>query len=788
MKRRHSQGRFFCSGLLLLAVACLGGLPGRAQQPPAPPDPPLAVQVADRAERTSANIVVRNAYLSCFAGSPRDWDVVLSTVGAEYEQASETRFMPVLSLAFDRELGDGENLEWMALWNLGKQRTGFWSNLRAVFPFNRRQSSPGWQPPAKKARRLEQLQKGEADGKKLKAQAPDLDAVNLWKPSYTPLVTSALRSALGWADAYSPAQFLYRTWLFRRRDLRDRRFQQTYQGLTWYLDAVDSSGLAVPRETLAAVKFHLIRNRSTFGPWVAEEGFLESAWGYDSHWRQRTLSVSATLMIAANEYGLGYEELYQPVVNGTATPVGGLLYYDPAVAPAASQARWDSPNLFDLGYNPWTDPRVQKLAREHPGERIPLGLYSHYAVLPRKPILLVDFFNPGNARRREAAAVRMNLLREAMGLGAPRLVYWGVYKPTTYIANKKAFTPLANRVPALGLEDFRLLLRARLLFEPELADTLLREVDKRELNPLMPAGATEQLNAQIQYETLRGQEGAEACRQVGAVRQQLYRQFSGRQAEALDAAQRAELRGWLEQQRALIQLSRLAASDQIWEELWEEAAAPLAVLESVELAPRLPTRKVLLNFERRLLDEQQRMGSPAPAELAQAPLQIEALLARAYAAQGRPPDELARDLGNLQRKLAAERRHQEARRAEKQRKQFEARLQQSLEWLARLDGKKDLEVVPPWRVEGAVEFLTEAPEAVRRNGGLEPVLARYRLRVEQALTRTEALLSRRRFEEEEIETARLRCLARLAQARREKLLATTEPKKNGPPRAGNQTD
>lgn len=752
------------SGFVLLLLWVLAGVASAAEPGP-PSEPPLALQAADPARRAHTRLTVRNLALRCAPDSSLDTDVILSTVGTEYEQDGQTHFLPVLSMAYDRELHGGQELEWLALWTLGRQSTGVGANLRALLPLSAGKRAADWQPPATKVRWLEQLQAGEVDWSRFSAPAPDLDAVRLGRASYTGLVASSLRRILDWAGVANPVRFLYRTWLYRRRDLRDRRFQQTYQGLVWYLDAVDSTGLAVPQPTMAEIKFHLIRNRSTFALWVPENQFLESSWAYDSARRQRTISVSSTLMTAANEYRLGFEEFHQPVVNGTPTPVGALLYYDPAAAPAPSEVRWNSPNLFDLRYNPFTDRRVQELAQQHPGQRIPLALYSYYAALPRKPIILVDFFDPDNPRQREAAAVRMSLLREFLSVTEVQVLYWGVYKPVSFIANKKAFTPLANRVPAMGVEEFRLLLRQRLLFEPSLADSLLRLVDRRELNPLMPAAETERLSAQINYLLLSGNQGADACQAVQDVRRRLYRESTGRDAAALTTEQWRTLEPWLDQRRALRTLGLLAESDQTWERLREDSELPLRTLEAVPPAPRLPTRGTLLAFERRLLEEQDQLAPTLPANLEALRRQVEQLLARVYAQEGRPASDLERDVAELQRRVAEERRQRETLLAKEQKKRFEKTVKKELEWLARLKAKPDLRLVSAWRIEQAVDFLTTAPEVARRNPILQPVLARHQKKIEQALGATEQLLSQQDYDEEIVETTRQRCLAMLSEAR-----------------------
>lgn len=756
----------------------------QAQQPAQPGAASLIRRVADPALRSDARPVVRNLSLSCFDDSHLQPDVILSTVGVESQEGGATRFQPVLSLAFDRDVRGGDGLEWMALWNLGKQPTGFWSNLRALVPLNRHPRSVEWRPPTGKLRLLERLESGESEGPFPDAPDPEVDAARLGHPSYAGLATSTLRQALDRASVFNPVQFVYRTWLFRRRDLRDRRFQQTYQALGWYLDAVERSGLEVPHPTLAEVGFHLIRNRSTYAPWVAEAQYFDWTSSYDSAWRQRNNSVSATLLMAANEVGLGFQELREPVESGASRPVGGFLYFDPAVAPRADQVRWPSPNLFDLKYNPFTDRRVQELAAQHPGERIPLALYSYYAVLPRKPILLVDFFDADNAAQREAAAVRMSLFRELLQTGGPGLVYWGLYRPTVYIANKKAFTWLANRVPAMGVEEFRLLLRSGLLFEPELAGALLREVDKRELNPLMPVGPAEQLNARLNYKLLQANHGAAVCQQVREVRQQLLEAFTGATTPNLTPETRAALRGWLDQRRALLGLARLSETPMTWEQLKDESAPVLAVLETVSLSPRLPTRRLLLQFYARLFDEEQRLPGPLPAELADTTAQVERLLARAARAEGRSTEQVARDLHAVQNKILAEQHHEQARLAKKQRDQFKNELAEALDWLDKFRSKGDLLRTSPWRVERAVEFLTQAPALVRQNQRLEPVLARYRSRIEKRLAQTQVLLTRASYQNEIAEGARRRCLELLAASQRAPLPAVSGARSGRPAGSG----
>jgi hypothetical protein len=216
----------------------------------------------------------------------------------------------------------------------------------------------------------------------------------------------------------------------------------------------------------------------------------------------------------------------------------------------------------------------------------------------------------------------------------------------------------------------------------------------------------------------------------------------------------------------------LGSSHLPWERLHQESEPALERLGTARLAARLPARKVLLGFYRRLFEEGRRFEPPMPESLESTTADVEAILARVYEAEHRSA-QLAQDLRELKGKVVAERERTDARQVQKRKKEFEEKIKRQLEWLAKLNSKKDLRVVSAWRIERALEFLTAAPSAAAQDPHLQPILERYQWRMAKARASTADLLQQLSYEEELIEGARLRCLALLEWELRPLVAATS---------------
>jgi len=280
---------------------------------------------------------------------------------------------------------------------------------------------------------------------------------------------------------------------------------------------------------------------------------MELVYDYESSVRVQLGKTSSWMQSAANEHQLRYQPIYRFSSNGAPFPLGGVLYYNPRLGSLPEPGWWSVANPFDLPYNPHTHPDVQRLAREHPDELIPLALYTFQTSLSLRPIIVVDFFAPGNPRRREGGYEMMVLTKDWLAITTGMLGYERIpYHVVSWAANKKGFTYLVDRSSRLGIEELRMALESDLYFEPSLRGSLLDRADQRVLNPLVRPGRVEEQLARIQFESLRAEGGRALCRQVNEVRQAVQKRLEV-PANQPAAAQHQEfarrLKAWRHQER-----------------------------------------------------------------------------------------------------------------------------------------------------------------------------------------------------------------------------------------------
>ncbi|MGH9789296.1 MAG: hypothetical protein ACRD4U_11415, partial [Candidatus Acidiferrales bacterium] len=412
--------------------------------------------------------------------------------------------------------------QWLAYWVFGPSPANPWRHTLAFFPI------PAGAPKASE-RELIQLEerlgaiKKNPEKAKLMAPSPVVNLINLGRAPVGDGFWGGLQRGFSWANVFNPAQFVYRSYLHRRRDRSERQFQRAYIGLQWLVD-VEFDDELDPRwvATTNDLRFHLLKNRSFFGRFMTHAEGMDLVHDYESDVRRQLGKTSSWLQSAANEHHLRYQPVYRYSANGAGFPMGGVLYYDPQLATEPDPGWWSVANPFDLPYNPHTHAEVQRLAREHPDELIPLAVYSFQTSLALRPIIVVDFFAPGNPRSRESASQMMVLAKHWLAITTSSLGYERIpYRVISWAANKKGFTYLVDKSSRLGIEEMRLALESDLYFTPENAEALLSRVDQRVLNPLVKAGPVEERLAHIQFESLRAREGRALCEQVNDVREKM---------------------------------------------------------------------------------------------------------------------------------------------------------------------------------------------------------------------------------------------------------------------------
>ncbi|MFQ5694904.1 MAG: hypothetical protein ACE5HB_02855, partial [Terriglobia bacterium] len=539
------------SSLLLLGL--LLAVPASALAAPAPAEDGRHPVVGRLLTPEGARVVVRREPCRCDPGPDGAADVVLLTLGTENKLDGQAHFHPLASLAFDRSLSEGKSGHWMALWSYGPSPAGWRRTLRALLPLPVGAPRASGKDLERLDRRLQAILSS-PEQSALLVPDPLIDLPQLGHASTSQGVLGGLKRGLGWAGVFNPAQFLYRAYLTRRKDRRERTFQRAYLAVQWLLDVsysgeTDSAWLA----TMNDLRFHLLRDRSLFGRLISHADALDVVYGYESVVRIQLGKTSSWLQSAANEHHLRYQPIYRYTHGGAASPVGGVLYYDPRLGTEPDPGWWEIANPFDLPYNPHTHPKVQRLAAEHPEELIPLAVYTFQTDLALRPIITIDFFSSGNPHQRESTQQTMTLLKQWLAITTGTLSPARVpYAAVSWAANKKGYTLLVDKSSRLGIEELRLALESELYFNPEQRQQLLERADQRVLNPLIKAAPVEERLAHIQHESLLALDARGLCRRVAKVRREMGKRLEvprglSAQQQRRDLARR--LVAWHQQRR-----------------------------------------------------------------------------------------------------------------------------------------------------------------------------------------------------------------------------------------------
>ncbi len=498
-----------------------------------------------------ATVVVQRELYACQDGATAP-DISLLVLGAESDVGGQKHFHPLGALAFDRTLG-AEPGQWLAYWVFGLGPASGWKHLQAFFPIPAGAPNVSEEELLRLEEDLGAIQRN-PEKARLRVPGPVVTLANLDRSSMEDGFWGGLRRGLAWANVINPAQFVYRSYLHRRNDRQERKFQRAYVGLQW-LNDLEFTHERDPQwvGTLNDLRFHALRNRTFFGRFLTHAEGMELVYDYESSVRVQLGKTSSWMQSAANEHQLRYQPIYRFSSNGARVPLGGVLYYDPSIGSLPEPGWWSVANPFDLPYNPHTNAEVQQRAREHPDELIPLAVYSFQTSLALRPIIVVDFFAPGNPRRRESGYEMMVLTKEWLAITTSMLGYERIpYEVVSWAANKKGFTYLVDRSSRLGIEEMRMALESDLYFEPALREDLLDRTDQRVLNPLARPGRVEEQLARIQFESLRAEGGRTLCRQVNEVRQKVQERLDVPDDQPAAAQQQEfarRLEAWRHQER-----------------------------------------------------------------------------------------------------------------------------------------------------------------------------------------------------------------------------------------------
>ena len=668
---------------------------------------------------------------------------VLTTVGSEHESSGGTEFHPLVSVLVDYSFEEAPQGRWLALWNLGHKTPSVGERLGAVFPAhvsNKKSHPSAIRKLEKKRRRLEE------NPARAGSRFPDpfLEVTGERYRAKEHLVLEGIKRSLGTVVGFwsklSPitygAHVLFRNYLLRHTDIKERQFEQAYLGLTWYTDLATRTpeADALSAEAIADLKFKLLASRHFFGRWAKREEAEDFVHGFESEMRDHLWGTSCLLASEANEYYLAYEEFHRYTAGGVPLALGGILYYDPALAPEPSQVRWPGFNPFDLTYNPFENRDVLRAASS--GDRVPLAIYAYQSNMALKPIIAVDFFDPDNPRMREAATYWHKLGDQALAVYTGKGIYvWAANKSGSFMANRKGLTYFSDSKHSLGLEELRLSLASHLYFEEEAADSLADSMDRLLINPLTQPTRTQALRAQIQY--LRLARPAQLVRLGRRLRTKQIRKATGTEG-SVGEAELASYRRYLKRQREIRTLRVFLEDEHLPSIPPGQITASLSNLYRESLDPDPELVKFLLHF--RLDLEQRPLLARYPEPASWLP-DVDQVLVRLYEAEGRSPELLAADLSEVAEKqkkvalkVAQEYRKQQVDRFQVLTKRHLLMLQQ----FGENDG--DLMIVSPWYLTDALQFFARAPLLIELYSEAGPGFREVEAEIAAYLGQTRALL------------------------------------------------
>lgn len=664
--------------------------------------------------------------------------IVLTTVGIERTEDQENVFQPFVSIAIDQTFTEAGQGPWLAVWNLGRKPPGWLSRLRATIPGFRASKRVQEKELERIEEQVEDFTSAWAQGR-VKVPSPYLDATHLYRRSTISLVLGGIARALDMVNVLYPAQLMFRNFLIHRHDYHERAFQQTYVGLSWYNDLSQTTPETeqLSADAIQEIKFRLLANRKALGRWVDEQMRDELVFAFENQMRDHLWGTSCFLAGAANEYHLGYEEIQRITTSGVPLALGGILYYDAKLAPAPEQVKWSRSNPFDLTYNPFTDPEVQRAAQQQPDGRVPLALYVYQSNHALKPIIVVDFFRPDNPRARESGRYWRRLTNEAIAASDIGFFYTTANRVANFAANRKTSSRYSEKGPALGIEELRLSLQGYLYFEPDMADSLLDQIDRRVVNPLVQPARVQRARAELHYQALLADGGRAVVQTARRVREELIRALVNKRQGALTASDYEAYRRWLRKRPYLRRLQTYLNDTHAAGVLTEHLREALSVLAHEADRYDQPVMTVLWQFRQHLekqFREREQAGRPIDWDLNGLIAQTDATLTRLYQAAGKTDADARYEIARMTQQWRKEDAAAFARQQKKQAEKFARELKQNMDFLQRFaQSGANLTKFSPWYVMRALNFLRDVPQMSDGNPAIAKAYRQWEGSIQQLL-------------------------------------------------------
>ena len=424
---------------------------------------------------------IRNHPLDVENNSDRPYRFVLSVLGA-----NRAEFVPLLAVVLDPE--DSTPRQWIAVWNLGSSSPGFIQRVKAALPF------PWWSPRGSA---------GATVGPIRRLPKPVLTARGRKSGAKGRFVWAAARTVSDFASFFSPGRFALETYRDYRNDLDERQFHQLYALLLLYEEAAalqpSDRNLGLP--AIMDLKYTALINREALGIVVSGRSEYWVVDKFETRMREKMGKAAAYLHSRATLQGLRFREVGYGLDGRW--PLYRTAVLSICKADLAERPRpWPKNNPFDLGYDPFEHPRVRARMDEHPEEGIPLAYYVLISDFKLRPVIVLNFFKPGNPGRRQDTAVLRNTAENLLSVYGLPLHLQALRYIGSWSLNRKDVTFFSTRSVSSGIEPAKLFARMGWHFDKDTNRLLLRMLDRRTSNPLADSFARQVENARARHQAI----------------------------------------------------------------------------------------------------------------------------------------------------------------------------------------------------------------------------------------------------------------------------------------------
>ena len=424
---------------------------------------------------------IRNHPLEIQNNTDHPYRFVLSLLGVH-----RAEFVPLLAVVLDPE--DSTPHQWIAVWNLSSSSPGIPQRVKAALAF------PWWSPRGGSGRAVEPIRR---------LPKPVLTAHGRKSGAKGRFAWAAARTVSDLVSFFSPGRFALETYRDHRNDLDERQFHQLYALLLLYEEAaaLNPSARNLGLRAIMDLKYTALINREALGIVASNRSDYWVVDNFESRMREKMGKAAAYLHSRATLHNLRFQEIHFGLDGRWPLYRTAVLSICKADLPAQPRP-WPKNNPFDLGYNPFEHPRIRARMDEIPDDEIPLAYYVLISDFRLRPVIVLDFFNPGNPGRRQDTAVLRNAAENLLSVYGLPLPLQALRYIGSWSLNRKDVTFFSTRSVSSGIESAKLFARMGWHFDEDTNRLLLRMLDRRTSNPLADSFARQDENAKARHEVI----------------------------------------------------------------------------------------------------------------------------------------------------------------------------------------------------------------------------------------------------------------------------------------------